>query len=252
MFDKFRRRSTRLEHIDTGNYTAEEYEGCIVELQRVNQWLGDARALKQSLLADIARSELRSASVLDVGAGSGELLQVTADWARANGKVVDLVGLELNARSAQAIHDRDEENILAIRGDALQLPFPDNTFHYCISSLFTHHLSDHEVVAVLREMGRVASRKIFVIDLHRHPMAYLLYTTVGRLLLHNRLLRHDGALSILRSFTPDEFVELAQKAGLTNIALKRRLPFRLVLEGEKTIGNRIAIPPEVEEIRVAS
>jgi hypothetical protein len=41
MFDQFRERSLELEHLDKGDYTAEEYEGCIVELQRVNRWLGD-------------------------------------------------------------------------------------------------------------------------------------------------------------------------------------------------------------------
>jgi ubiquinone/menaquinone biosynthesis C-methylase UbiE len=252
VFDQFRRRSNKLEHIDTGNYTAEEYEGCIVELQRVNQWLGDARALKQSLLADIAGSVPGPVSVLDIGAGSGELLGVTAEWARAKNRDVDLVGLELNARMAKAIHDRDEKNIRAVRGDALQLPFPDNAFDYCISSLFAHHLSDQQLITVLQEMSRVASRKIFVIDLHRHPIAYFLYTTVARLFLHNRLLRHDGALSILRSFKPHELLELARQAGLTNITLKRRLPFRLVLEAEKKIGNRIAIPEEADEVRIAS
>ncbi|MCA1603483.1 MAG: hypothetical protein LC776_18190, partial [Acidobacteria bacterium] len=43
MFARFRERSNDLEHLDIGDYTPEEYEGCIVELQRVNQWLGDAR-----------------------------------------------------------------------------------------------------------------------------------------------------------------------------------------------------------------
>jgi hypothetical protein len=46
MFTKFKQRSCELEHIDTGNYTAEEYEGCIVELQRVNRWLGDSQILR--------------------------------------------------------------------------------------------------------------------------------------------------------------------------------------------------------------
>jgi hypothetical protein len=31
--------------------------------------------------------------------------------------------------------------------------------------------------------------------------------------LHNRLVRHDGALSILRGFKSDELLELAQRAG---------------------------------------
>ncbi|PYS77801.1 MAG: hypothetical protein DMF70_15960, partial [Acidobacteria bacterium] len=81
MFQRFRQRSYELEHLDIGDYTSEEYEGCIVELQRVNRWLGDESALRDSLLKEIERAGLRSFSVLDVGAGSGELLRVAAKWA---------------------------------------------------------------------------------------------------------------------------------------------------------------------------
>src|SRR6185436_7564455 len=101
MFSKFRQRSLELEHLDKGDYTPEEYEGCIVELQRVNRWLGDARALKLSLLRKIARLQLPDFSVLDVGAGSGELLRVIATWSRKSHRPARLVGLELNARSAR-------------------------------------------------------------------------------------------------------------------------------------------------------
>ena len=76
-------------------------------------------------------------------------------------------------------------------------------------------------------MSRVAKRRIFVIDLHRHPIAYFLYTTLGKLVLHNRLLRHDGALSILRSFKADELLELAQRAGLQDVSVERQFPYRL-------------------------
>ena len=234
MFDRFRQRSYELEHLDKGDYTAEEYEGCIVELQRVNQWLGDARALRHSLLNEVERSGLSKFSVLDVGAGSGELLRVIAEWARSNNKQAELVGLELNARSASAISAVDGESqafpeITALRGDALQLPFADGAFDYAMCSLFTHHFKDEQVVAILRELGRVARRRIFVIDLHRHPIAYYFYTTVGHLFLHNRLIREDGALSILRSFKPDELFRLAQRAGLESARVERHFPYRLVL-----------------------
>src|SRR6266852_7638807 len=103
MFQRFRQRSYELEHLDIGDYTPEEYEGCIVELQRVNEWLGDVKALRGSLLKEIETQGLKSFSVLDVGAGSGELLRVTAQWARSTNRTAKLVGLELNERSAQAI-----------------------------------------------------------------------------------------------------------------------------------------------------
>jgi ubiquinone/menaquinone biosynthesis C-methylase UbiE len=236
MFAQFRQRSLELEHLDKGDYTAEEYEGCIVELQRVNRWLGDARALRQSLLAEIGNSNRQTFSVLDVGAGSGELLQVIADWARQNDRQARLTGIELNARSAQAIAERGQDfpEITAVCGDAFRLPFADNEFDYAISSLFTHHFRDTEVVAVLRELGRVAARWVFVIDLERHPVAYYFYTTIGRLFLHNRLLREDGALSIRRSFTVPELTRLAEQAELKDACVTRSFPYRLVLAAAPT------------------
>ncbi len=231
MFDRFKRRSYELEYIDTGSYTAAEYEDCIGELQLVNRWMGDTHTLKSTLLREIEHEDLRRFSVLDVGAGSGELLRVTAAWARETGREMRGVGLEMNERSASAIleQSRSFPEITSVRGDALALPFSNADFDYVICSLFTHHFREEQVVQILREMSRVAQRRIFVIDLHRHPIAYFLYTTLGKLVLKNRLIRHDGALSILRSFKADELLALAKRAGLHRVGVTRHFPYRLVL-----------------------
>jgi len=231
MFARFRQRSLELEHLDKGDYSAAEYEGCLVELRRVNRWLGDARALRHSLISELESFDLGKFSVVDVGAGSGELLRVVADWARSNGRRARLVGLELNQRSATAILEQSAgfREIAAVRGDAFRLPFADRQFDYAMCSLFTHHFNDADVVKILTELARVASRRIFVIDLHRKPVPYYFYTTIGKLFLHNRLIREDGALSILRSFKPAELENLAARAGLEGITVTRRFPYRLVL-----------------------
>lgn len=235
MFERFRQRSGELEHLDKGDYTHAEYEGCLVELRRVNRWLGDSRALRRSLFPLIEHDQLQTFSVLDVGAGSGELLRVAASWARETKRGALLVGLELNARSAASIleESRGFAEVSAVRGDALRLPFKDGAFDYVISSLFTHHLGDEQIVAALREMARVARRGVSVIDLHRHPVAYLFYTTIARLFLHNRLVREDGALSILRAFVPSELSRLAARAGFIETKVERRFPYRLVLSVSK-------------------
>ena len=235
MFRSFRRRSDELENIDKGSYTAEEYEGCLVELRRINRWLGDAGALRRSVLAEIGRDGARDFSVLDVGAGSGELLRVLAHWARGAGRRARLVGLELNARASRGIleESRGFFEINAVRGDALRLPFADGAFDYCMCSLFAHHFRDDALLAVFGEMARVARRRVYVIDLHRHPVAYYFYKTVGPVFLRNRLTREDGALSILRAFTATELESLASRAGLGRPTVERRFPYRLVLSAAK-------------------
>lgn len=235
MFDQFRQRSYEPERIDKGDYTPEEYEGCLAELRRVNRWLGDVSVLRRTVLPEIGRDGAREFSLLDVGAGTGELLREVARWSRGRKLKAQLIGLELNERAAQGISEesREFDEIVAVRGDALRLPFDDDAFDYVMCSLFTHHLRDEGVVAVLAEMSRVARRRVYVIDLHRQPVAYYFYTTVGRLLLHSSLVRQDGALSILRSFVPEELRGLAARAGLSRVEVERRFPYRLVLSGSK-------------------
>src|SRR4029079_993027 len=142
-----------------------------------------------------------------------------------------LTGVELNARSAEAIAAESEEfsEISAVRGDAFQLPSANGAFDYAMCSLFTHHFKDDGVIKLLRELSRVARRRIFVIDLHRNPLAYYFFTTIGRLFLHNRLIREDGALSILRGFKSEELQRLAQAAKLEEVQVERHFPYRLVL-----------------------
>jgi ubiquinone/menaquinone biosynthesis C-methylase UbiE len=123
-----------------------------------------------------------------------------------------------------------------VQASGLGLPFPDRSVDYVISSLMLHHFDDQGAVDILREMGRVARRGIFVIDLHRNPVAYFFYTTVGNLFLHNRLIREDGALSILKSFKPAELEKLGQQAGLGNVTVEKHFPSRLVLSAG-TNGN---------------
>ncbi|MFN2491659.1 MAG: methyltransferase domain-containing protein [Pyrinomonadaceae bacterium] len=255
MFDRFRQRSLELEHLDKGDYTPEEYEGCIVELQRVNRWLGDASALRNSLLAEIDSLNLRTFSVVDIGAGSGELLRVIAAWARKTRRRVQLTGVELNARSAKAIAEQSQHfpEITAIRADAFRLPFSEGQFDFAICSLFTHHFKDGDVVFLLREFSRVASRGIFVIDLHRQPVAYFFFTTIGRLFLHNRLIREDGALSILRSFIPEELERLAHRAELRDIKVTRHFPSRLVLAASpSTSAGALSGSPQLSAEMIAA
>jgi ubiquinone/menaquinone biosynthesis C-methylase UbiE len=219
-------RSTKLERIDTGDYTPEEYTVFLREIAFINKYFGDRRAINKTLFRELKRewqksdrNDSEAFSVLDVGCGSGELLRYIAEFARRNDKQAKLVGIDLNeiSTSVTASESVDFPEISSVRGDAFHLPFADEGFDYVISSLFFHHLPDEQIPHVLKEMSRVARRGIYVIDLHRHPMAYVLYKLFCFVFRISPLVTQDGSLSILKGFKHTEF-------GFSY----RVFPFRLV------------------------
>lgn len=231
MFSRFRQRSYQLERLDTGDYTPDEYAKWHREMKLIHRAFGEMRALRRSLMVDVHATDGAEMSILDVGAGSGELLRAVHRW--LGGRRSFLVGAELNAKAARAIYRGSERSdINALQCDALRLPFADDSFDYVFCSLFMHHLTDDKAVTLIREMSRVASRRIFVIDLHRNPVAYYFYRVASRVMLQ-RFTREDGALSILRSFTPVELRKLGVEAGLNEISVRRSAAYRLILSGKK-------------------
>ncbi len=227
----FEKRSTELERIDTGDYTPEEYATFLREIAFINRYFGDRRALRKTLLAEIEREDLREFSVLDVGCGSGELLRVIAESAGKGGRKSLLTGIDLNPISSATTHfqSRDFSDIVTVRGDAFRLPFADGAFDYTISSLFFHHLNDEQIPVVLKEMSRVARRGIFVIDLHRHPVAWVLYKLFCFGFRISPLVLHDGSLSIKKGFRGGELKHQSLGSGLVNVQVERVLPYRLVM-----------------------
>jgi len=209
-------RSNEPERIDTGDYTPEEYKRFLKEIAFINRYLGDARALKQTLLREIKENDLPEFSVLDVGCGSGELLRMIAEFARATGRRASLTGVDLNPISSATTQSESKEfsEISSVRGDALLLPFADDSFDYAISSLFFHHLTDQQIIEALREMSRVARHRIVVIDLHRDPVAYVGYKIFCVVFGISPLVRHDGSLSIKTGFRESDLRGLATESGV--------------------------------------
>lgn len=226
----FRKRATRPERIDTGDYTPEEYARFLKEIRFINQRLGDRAALEKTLLADIAERDLSRFSVLDVGAGTGELLGVIAQFARTSERKTSLVGLDLNALSVKEIAAESSryDEIYPIQADALNLPFGDDSFDYAICSLFTHHLTDEQILRVLPEMSRVSRRGIVVIDLERNGKAWVLYQLFCIAYRISPLVRQDGSLSVRKGFVPSEMSMLCKAAGLKEFCVRKLPPFRVV------------------------
>jgi SAM-dependent methyltransferase len=205
-----------------------DYQAVLADLGRVNRWTLAARPTL-SFLKRGARGMDRF-RLLDVGFGDGGMLRAVARWARRAGIEAELVGVDLNPKSAAAARAATPPH-LSIEwrtGDYRDL----GRFDFVISSLVAHHMSPAELHAFLRWMEENATHGWFVNDLHRHAFAYGGYPLLARLLRVHPIVRADGRLSIARSFRPADWRTLLRDAGIPENAARthRLFPFRLCVE----------------------
>ena len=83
-----------------------------------------------------------------------------------------------------------------------------------ISAMTLHHLEPDAGVRYLAEMDRAARAGFVVNDLVRSRVAPGLVWLITRFITRGAISRHDGPLSVKRSYTPGEVSGLCEQAGL--------------------------------------
>ena len=221
-------RSLADEQMDAPDLSPATYDAVLADLARVNGWTLAARPTI-AFLNRLARRGDRL-RILDVGFGQGDMLRRIARWGEGAGVTVDLVGIDLNSRSAPAARATTPD---AIRIDYRTGDYADlagEHWDVILSSLVAHHMSHAQLVAFLRFMEAKAARGWLVNDLHRHRVAHFGYPLLARMIRTHRIVREDGTLSIARAYRPHEWPPILAEAGVERARVVRRFPFRLCVE----------------------
>ncbi len=234
---RFSSRLRATEHLDAAEHEPAQLDVTLDHLAAVNRWLGGTRVVLRHLRQWLPEDEGGGgcSRVLDVGTGAGDIPRAIVGWAAKGRRVVDVHGVDIQVPIAFRARDRcaSESSIRVAVADGMRLPFADNTFDVATSSMTLHHLDDSHTHVFVAELSRVSTRAVIINDLERHPINYygarMLALTVWRT---DRYTRHDGPISVLRSFSPRELRRVGEKAGLRNVVVHRHFPYRLALVGQ--------------------
>ena len=214
--------------------------GNLADLRRANHWFG-GRALVRRYLQPRLRALPRHSRVtlLDIGTGGADLPAAFLTWVTETGHQGWAVGVDPSAAVVSTtaswldISSRVPPALLLVQSDGRSLPFAAQSFDFVLCALTAHHLDAPGVVALLREMGRVARRAVVVTDLERSWPALVGVWLVAHVAIRSRLTRHDGPLSVRRAYTVAELSALAQQAGLHGTVVRAHTPFRLALSWDR-------------------
>ena len=238
-------RSKEKELMDCGPafYTSEEYADCLRILFKVNKLLGFFHST-----VNLLKQFPDDVSLVDVGCGGGLfLLQLSqyypnmtllgidvseAAIQQAGNELRRLADLSLPTRLDSVFHGEDISHLEKMPNvefqlqSQLTLDLATNSVDIVLITLVCHHIDDEDLPGFLQNAHQAARKAVIINDLHRHPLAYWFYKIMSPVLFRNRLITHDGLVSIKRSFTRSELQNLLKQANIANYEIKWCFPFR--------------------------
>jgi len=214
-----------------GPWSYAELRDCLRDIAKVNR-LTMAYRPTLKWLESVANSTSTSGAlrIVDVGCGYGDMLRRIEQWASRRGLAVDLLGVDLNPDAVRAAREATPpgSRIQWIAGDVYSCAAAAEA-DIVISSLLTHHLEEPDILRFLEWMERTARVGWFVNDLHRQAIPYYVFRAAASMVGWHRFVRHDGPVSILRSFVPQDWRRMCVAGGLdlAEVTIAESRPARL-------------------------
>jgi SAM-dependent methyltransferase len=233
----FRHRAQILERMDEP-CSREVLRACLRDIARTNRWTLAYRPLLHWLNAVLPLLPPREGPlrILDVGCGYGDSLRRIEQWAKARCIAVELTGLDLNpdATAIAAEASPASSGIQWVTADILNYSSSQQP-HLVVSSLFTHHLGDEQIVQFLKWMETHARMGWFINDLSRAPLPYYVFRAFSKLATLHPFVQYDGPISIARSFVPADWRTMCATAGLgySDVDIQAFRPARLCVARRK-------------------
>ena len=197
------------------------------ELDFINRWLGGNAITMQSLYSVLQLTQSHSATIADLGCGSGEMLRLI-DKSRLFKKFkLQLLGYDANPNIiAYALKHNEGHSIQFKSDNVFDSQFQKNQFDVVMATLFLHHFTHHELVHLIISLRTITSKAIIINDLHRHPLAYYSIKWLTSVFSKSAMVKYDAPLSVARGFKKSELLAILKESGCDQFDLKWKWAFR--------------------------
>lgn len=172
--------------------------------------------------------------VLDLACGGGDVGLALARKGARLGVAIEFVGADVSPVAldfARQQADAAKYRLSFRQLDVLQDDLPED-IDVAMNSLFMHHLTAEQAVAVMSKM-KAAADTVLINDLRRSAVAHAMTVAGTRVLSRSPVVHVDGPRSVRAAWTPPELLALAERSGLHSATVRRRFPWRMLLQWQR-------------------
>ena len=205
----------------------------LAQFRIINLLLSRSRKLmKEILIPHMLQAGGKKFTLLDVGAGGGDVAAWFADLCHSRGIEIKIICLDSDPQVIEFAAKRCQSymNINVRHGSAHDIETIDEGIDYIFANHFLHHLDNQEIPQFLEKVYRTARRGFLINDLLRSHPAYLGFTLLAGIFFHKSYHFHDGRLSIRKGFKLHELKGVVADLNFSNgVTLGYRIPARVFL-----------------------
>ena len=160
-------------------------------------------------------SPVTNTTLLDVGAGGGDVARSLARWAVRDRMRLSVTAIDPDARAhAYAISQPPLPGLGFRRAFSSELVAEGARFDVVVSNHVLHHLSAEQLGGLLFDSEQLCRRRVLHADIERSGWGYLGFGVATFPFFRDSYIRPDGLTSIRRSFTARELRAALTAAGL--------------------------------------
>jgi len=230
MFRRLRERAEEQELMDDFTMGGKELRIALRQLRLLNRIFGAAAPTLYGVqrMWKLAGKPVRF-SILDIGAGSGDVNRHLLRWASVNEIELQITLADITDEACEEARQlyHDEPRIKVIQCDMFELP--QESADIVTGTQFLHHFAEDELPAVVACMQRASRIGVVINDIHRHWIAWAAVWMTTRLISNNRYLINDGPLSVAKGFRAEDWVKLRNALGEPEMFFSWRPLFRYVV-----------------------
>lgn len=223
-----RHRSSEAELMDDLDCSGSVVNRTLRELDTINKLLGGNNVTiggVARLLEGIGRLKV---VVADIGCGSGDMAMRIVKWSKTRDLDLSVVGFDANPNIVRFAREACSgvENVSFEVLNVFDKEYAGKTFDVVVATLFMHHLSDAQLVALLQTMKSQTRIGFVINDIHRHFISYHAIRILTGLFSRSAMVRYDAPLSVRRAFKRKELEDILHRAGIGSYSIKWKWAFR--------------------------